>query len=107
MLARPWALLGYGLLTSAYSLGLVGEANAWLDHSQLSVFRSQVMDRYITSGKITRYHLRLAPWGSRAEPSDVTVPHRLYDRLLPGNLACVLLHQGALGMPWFIVGSCT
>jgi hypothetical protein len=106
MRARPWALLGCSLLAGAYSLGLAGEANALLDHPQLSVFRSQVMDKYVTSGKATRYHLRLAPWGPREEPSDVTVPHTLYDRLLPGNLACVLLHQGAFGMPWFIVVDC-
>ena len=84
---------------AAYSLGDVGEANALFDHSQLSVFRSQVMSKYVTSGKTTRYHLRLAPWGPHDEPSDVTVPYTLYDRLQPGNQACVRLHQGALGMP--------
>jgi hypothetical protein len=106
MRARPWALLGCSLLAGAYAFGVIGEANALLDRSPLSAFRSPVMDKHVTYGKTTTYHLRLAPWGPLSEPGDVSVSHTLYDNLQPGNLACVLLHQGAFGMPWFIVLGC-
>ena len=103
---RPWMLLGIGLVTGVYGFGAIGEANALLDRSPVSMLRSQIIDKHVTSGKATIYYFKLAPWGPRSEPDDVHVPHALYDRLEPGNMACVWLHEGAFGMPWFIVLAC-
>src|SRR4030088_612247 len=47
-------------------VGVVGEANALLDRSQASVFRSQIMDEHVSQGKTTTYHFTLAPWGAAA-----------------------------------------
>jgi hypothetical protein len=101
-----WTLLGCALLASIYGFGAVAEANVLLDRSRPSLFRSSVIDKHASYGKATRYLVRLAPWGPRDEPDDVSVSHPLYDRLQPGDPVCVLLRQGALGMPWFIILGC-
>lgn len=103
---QRWMLLGVGLLTGAYALGAIGEANALLDRSPASIVRSQILEKHVTYGKRTTYHFQLAPWGPLTEASDVSVSRELYDRLEPGNPACLLLRSGALGMPWFIVLPC-
>jgi Bacterial PH domain len=103
---KPWMLLGVALCTAAYAYGVLGEANALLDRSPRSVFQSQILGKHISTGKHTSYYFRLAPWGPRTEPGDVSVPQAVYDRLQPGNPACVLLRDGALGMPWFLVLTC-
>lgn len=104
--ARPWPLLGYAILTVAYGVGAVAPGNALLDRSPVSVFRGQVIGKSVSHGKITRYFLRLGPWGPLPESADAIVPHALYDKLQPGNPACILLSQGALHVPWFIVVEC-
>jgi hypothetical protein len=104
--SRPWMLVGLALCAGAYAFGALGEANALLDRSPSSVLRSQIIDKHITYGKATTYYFRLAPWGTRSEPADVSVSHDLYDRLEPRNSVCLLLRDGALHMPWFIVGAC-
>jgi hypothetical protein len=45
--------------------------------------------------------------GSGSEPDDASVPRHLYDRMQPGNPVCILLRNGALGVPWFVVLQCS
>jgi membrane protein YdbS with pleckstrin-like domain len=104
--ARHWMLFGCWLAAGAYGFGAIGEANALLDRSQPSVLRSEVLGKRINTGRATTYHLRLAPWGPRPDAAEVAAPHAVYDRLQPGQQACVILRNGALGMPWFIVLAC-
>jgi hypothetical protein len=103
---RRWMLLGLGLVTGAYAFGVIGEADALLDRSQVTVLRSQVLDKHITYGRAKTYHLKLAPWGPMSEGGDVSVAQAVYDRLEAGSTACIVLRSGALGMPWFIVLAC-
>jgi hypothetical protein len=103
---RRWMLLGVALLAAAYALGVIGETNALLDRSRVVVFHSQVLDKHINYGKGKTYHLKLSPWGPIGEPGDTSVSRDVYERLQPGDPTCMLLHSGALGMPWFIVLAC-
>ncbi len=103
---QPWMLVGLALVAGAYALGAIGEADALLDGSAASVFQTRILEKHATYGKTTTYHLRLAPWGPVTEPGDVAVSHALYDRLEPGNPACLVLRGGALRMPWFVVLAC-
>jgi hypothetical protein len=103
---HPWMLAGIALLTSAYAFGSLGEANALLDRSHPSVLRSQILDKRISYGRTTTYRFKLAPWGPLGAPKEVSVPQEIYARLEPGKEACLLLHDGMLGMPWFVVLAC-
>jgi hypothetical protein len=103
---QRWMLLGLGLVTAAYAFGAIGEADALLDRSQVTVLRSQVLDKHISYGRAKTYHLKLAPWGPMSEGGDVSVAQAVYDRLEAGSTACIVLRAGALGMPWFIVLPC-
>jgi hypothetical protein len=105
--SQPAMLVVCGLVAGLYFFGVIGEANALLDRSPLSVIRSQIVAKHVSRGKTTTYHFTLAPWGARSDPDDASVPRDLYDRLQPGNPVCVLLHNGELGMPWFVVRGCS
>lgn len=103
---RPWMVLGCMLFASAYGFGATVEANALLDRSQPSVFRSTVISKKTSRGRVTRYLLELSPWGELKEPVEATVSRALHDMLEPGASACVVQRRGAFGFPWFIVLAC-
>jgi hypothetical protein len=108
MREQPWTLLGCALLVAFYAFGVVGEANTLLDRSEAALHSSRVLGKHINygRGKTKTYVLRLSPWGPVNEPGNVEVSYDVYDRLKQDGPACVLLHSGALGMPWFIVKPC-
>jgi hypothetical protein len=104
--AKPWTLLGIALITAVYGFGAIGEANALLDHSPASVQQTKIIDKRVRYGRATTYVFTLPPWGAQRDSAEVVVSHELYDRLAPGDPVCMLLHDGALGMPWFTVLRC-
>ncbi|MFA5951856.1 MAG: DUF1444 family protein [Hyphomicrobium sp.] len=106
MRRRRWVALVNMLLAGAYGFGATVEANALLDRSQPTVFRSAIIYKEISYGRAKRFKLRLAPWGPLDEPTEATVPKELYDKLETGGSACVLFRRGAFDMPWFIVLGC-
>jgi hypothetical protein len=91
---------------SAYGYGAGVLADAWFDRAVPERFQSKVQDKYTTSGNRTEFHLKLAPWGPQTEPDDIAVNSPLYDALNPGDSACIALHKGALGAPWYVVDAC-
>ena len=110
--ARPPASLGFLLAFLAlYGAGLgVGAPaliNRRFDHSPGQTFQATVEGRRITSGKGgLHYSLRLGPWGPRTGPSFMPVTRAAYDAARPGDVACVSLHPGALGMAWYRASPC-
>jgi hypothetical protein len=104
--SQPILLVACGLVAGLYFFGLIGEANTLLDRTPEAIIRSQIMNKRVSQGKTTSYHFKLSPWGSQSEPNDASVPRDLYDRLQPGDPVCIVVHDGALGMPWFVVQAC-
>jgi hypothetical protein len=104
---RKAILLLCGFIAGLYFFGVFSEANVLLDRSQASIVRSKIVDKRIDQGKAgTRYRITLAPWGALSEPNHAYVQRDLYDRIQPGGPACILLRNGALGVPWFTVMAC-
>lgn len=104
---RRWLrLLAAAVLTGAYALGTLGQANSLLDPSAPAVLRSRVLDKTLGHVGITTHRLTLAPWGPLATANDVAVPRELYDKVALDDPVCVRLHDGALGMAWFTVTAC-
>lgn len=66
----------------------------------------EIEHRYATHGKGTAFHLLLSPGGPLRASEDVTVGAEFYRHHLDGDRVCVVLHSGALGLPWYAVQDC-
>ncbi|MES1161218.1 MAG: hypothetical protein ABUM51_10700, partial [Bacteroidota bacterium] len=73
------------------------------DRSVSQVFRVEIKDKHIQSGKTTTYYLRLAPWGRFPEEEEVSVTKRLYEAMQTGDQVYVYLKKGKWNIPWFWV----
>jgi hypothetical protein len=77
------------------------------DHAPGQAFQAKVEARQVTGGRGgPRYGLRLGPWGPRTGPSYAPVTRAQYDATRPGDVACVTLYPGALGMAWYRATPC-
>jgi len=103
---QGWLLAGIATGSLALSLGALSQANAQLDASAPQLFRTRIVDAYITGGKAHMNELILAPFGPLDKPVGAFVPSRLYENLNEGDEVCVALHGGALGWRWFDVDAC-
>ncbi len=91
------------VFVAVYAYGLTVMGNCLFDRSRPEVFHTQVLEKHVSSGKSTTYHVKLAPWGPIAEPDDVTVPRMLYDRVSAGKEVSVCRKDGILSIPWFFI----
>jgi hypothetical protein len=94
------------LISIGYGFGAGLEANALLDRSPAQIYEAKVLSKRISRGKTTTYHLTLSAWGPLTHNDEVTVFRDFYESLQAGDTACVVSHQGALGMPWYVVRYC-
>lgn len=90
---------GYG-----YGAGL--ELNALLDRSASQAYQVKVISKYVSHGKSTSYHLKLAPWGPNVNGQDLMVSASRYARTSPKSSVCMLLRSGALNVAWSELGLC-
>jgi hypothetical protein len=104
--ARRWPILGFLLVMPAYATGALVEANALLDKGQAQMFRSQILNKRISTGRSTTRYFRLAPWGPRSQPDEVTISRWLFESASVGDSVCIALRPGSLQTPWFIVRRC-
>jgi hypothetical protein len=103
---QPWTALLLFLLALAYGYSFTMQANALLSRSHTQWYKTAVVSKRTSSGKTTSYYLRLQPWGPQPVESDVTVSHRFYSAKQPGDVVCVGLRAGALGIPYYFVRDC-
>jgi len=94
------------LLSAAYGMGVAATADAVLDHSRPQVFQTEVLYKYVSTGRHTTRYLRLAPWGPQQKITQVGVARSLYASVQPGQIVCVYFLPGALKIPWYQVASC-
>jgi hypothetical protein len=78
----------------------------YADRAPPQVFRTEVHDKYISSGRSRNPILVLAPWGDRTEPERIRVDQRFYDLTPTGETICVRLSPGALKVAWFELATC-
>jgi hypothetical protein len=91
------------LLALLYGYGATLAINSVYDDGAATTFTPQVIDKHISSGKTTTYHLRLKPWGPVPTAEDVQVSAACYRQVQPGQTVTVALLPGRLGVPWFTV----
>jgi len=105
---KPWAFPLTLLLLVAVPYGGGGLllADVELDHQPAQAFPTQVLRKYISTGKHSSPHLVLAPWGPRVMGEDISVNRAYYAHVDEGASVCMNLHPGAFGMRWYDMGDC-
>jgi hypothetical protein len=97
-----WACFG-----GAYGYGAMVFADMRFDQGATQTFPAPVQRQYLSYNRnSTTPHLVLGPWGEVTGETDIAVSRSAYDALGPGQTACVTLHPGRLGMPWFQADVC-
>jgi hypothetical protein len=108
----PWLKRHRGtavlLLTACcgYGYGAGMEVNALLDQSTPQTYRVLVSSKYVSHGKSTMYHLKLASWGPNAGGQNLLVSYSQYAAVKPGDTVCMSLRSGALRVMWSELGRC-
>ena len=98
-----WVLL-VGL--PLFSTGAISDINVGLDDSSATRLEQTVIGNYTTishekHGTRTHYHLMLKTTArGRSLPDELEVPYWIFQRSPRGAQLIVLLHEGALGLPW-------
>jgi len=90
-------------ISLAYGYGTTVEANVLLDHSTGASCIASVEGKRIIKGKRTTYELELGPWGPKAKSNKLAVARATYDAIGAGDVACLTLKQGALGVNWYFM----
>lgn len=94
------AVLGLGLLFSAYSYGLLISTNVCFDDSKSLIHEVQIIDKKVEGGKVDTYHLVLSAWGSKPEGSKISVSKAQYDQLEIGTSINIYQQAGYWNIPW-------
>jgi len=105
--SRPGTIIVVLFFAGMYSYGLGVVADTITDHATATTYSAQVLNKHVSRGRSTTYYLNLAPWGPIENPSQVSVPMRIYDATEPGDEVCLRLHQGSLHIPWYQVVDCS
>lgn len=104
--SKPKALLLYSLGMAAYGYGAGVSANAIFDNSQAQIFKPVVTGKRVSTGKSRTPYLTISRWGPYARSQEIRVDWTLYNQVQEGQPVCVSQRQGALHMPWYVVGMC-
>jgi hypothetical protein len=86
-----------------FGYGSIVTLNCMYDESIPQTFQSQVIDKRISTGKITTYYLKLTPWGTQTKSDDVSVTEELYKNLEIDDNVIIYLKKGQFEIPWFII----
>jgi uncharacterized membrane protein len=86
-----------------YSFGTFVLSNCLFDKSKPEIFKSEVTDKEISSGKSTTYYLTLKPWGPRTETEKVSVTKDEYEATAKGAIVSIYLRHGLFNTPWFYI----
>ena len=87
----------------AYSFGTYVILNCLFDKSTPEVFRTEVIDKEIDSGRSTTYYLKLDPWAPGMQQEKVSVTKDEYVVTDKGDSVDIYLKRGLLKTPWFYV----
>jgi hypothetical protein len=110
---RRWVIiLIYPLIWAGYGFGVFELVDTQFDLSRGRVLQIPVFKKteHLRLRSGPQFYVRLSPrpWEYNHSPRDEgpPVPQAVFNRLAEGKLACVTIHPGLLGAPWYWVDAC-
>jgi hypothetical protein len=100
------AVLGLGGLATAYIYAAAALVNVQGDLAPPQYFAAKVVAKSMGGGRHRDWYVTLGPWGTERETVRHSVWPEVYDALEAGEIACVDLHQGLLGLRWVDIAPC-
>lgn len=102
---RPPRLGLYGAFLAAYVASVLALANTWLDAAPPRNFLATVISSQASHGLgAVQYYLEVSPWGPYPVENEIRVGRMLHHLTGAGQLVCIHVHPGALGLPWYAAG---
>jgi hypothetical protein len=97
-------VLALALFLFAYSFGSVIFINCYYDNSDPEYFKAKVLGKRISSGRrSTSHYLELSTWDQQSEVDEVRIDSGLYNKIEVNDEVNILLRNGKLEIPWFVV----
>ena len=87
-----------------WAYGAVLQLNCVLDRSPVTVHQAVVARKEHVRGHGNR--LWIEPWGAETRIVDVRVPNEVFRASEVRAAACIVLHSGALDIPWYTAQAC-
>jgi hypothetical protein len=102
---RAWKLLILVPFLTAYSYGAIVEANGLFDSSRSRLYAVKVTDHRVVRGSRggKTYYLKVAPWGSQVEDTEVSVSRRMYEQTKVSDTVHIGARSGYFNIPWYYV----
>jgi hypothetical protein len=83
-------------------LALLIAVNGALDMSPVTVVKSAIVRKSISSGRYsTTHHFHVASWRPGKNTENLTVGIPLYVRASVGQSVAIEMHNGLFGLPWY------
>lgn len=98
-----FAIISFSIFMFGYAYGAVITLNCIYDKSVPKVFNATILDKRISSGKLTTYYLELTTWGQQKEIDEVSVSKDFYNKLDKNDKVNIYFMEGNLEIPWFVV----
>lgn len=92
------------IITFVYGFGIVTLTNVLADQSKPTIYPTEVVNKRVSNGKTTTYHLELKKWGDLEEDEEVNVTRSEYETILVGDHVDVYQYSGLFNMPWIELG---
>jgi hypothetical protein len=90
------------LFALLFGYGVVIEANALLGSAVAAGYNVPVQIKSVPRGKSARYEVTLPPWGDEGGSNALSIELE-DDAFLPGDIVCLSVRRGALGIRWYHV----
>jgi len=82
-------------------LAVIVFLNGYLDHAQ-PVERSLLLQsKKVLTGRAKTYEFTLESWRGKGTTERLTVSHEEYSKYMVGDHVSLMVHPGALGLPWY------
>ncbi|TKG94298.1 hypothetical protein EYV94_13520 [Puteibacter caeruleilacunae] len=97
------ALIGFLMFGAMYTYGLIITSNLAFNDNEPSAYKTEVLEKRISTGKHTSYYLKIDKWGPQNEIEEVSVSKSMYEKKKIGDSAIVYFNTGALDIPYYMV----
>lgn len=92
------------IISAIYGFGSVMSVNCTFDKSAPAIYKAEVLNHRIESGKHTSYLLTLTEWGPMHEQKEEDVGRYLYNKVSIGDTVKIYFRPGLLKAPWYDIG---